>query len=228
MKNKVNNLMEKTWRYEKAFLSVDDWFDWGKDDKRVTLEDCFFSITHDKLGWEVTDVLYSFLGIYLIGVYTFYKENLYTTDYCIMRSDKKTTAYSFNYLESNRRHFTKLNELEEMKEFLNELSSIGNIIPVFPGSNVNRGVSYCFDLPEIYFMKYPRMARALDNEYNNGALKYVINNENSKRYSKLNDLFSMTQTEYKEFLRCIVDTIKARNSEIIERVTNRITSPIQL
>lgn len=207
-----------------TFLTVEDWFNWRKDEKRVSLEEDFFTITHDKLCWEVTDVLYSFLGIYAIGVYVLYKENFYTTEYCIMRTDTNTTAYSFNYLYCNRLQFNELNELEELKDFLSVLNSLGNIIPVFPGSNINRGKSYCFDLPEIYFMKYPRMASALDNEYNNGFLKYILNNENSRKKRTLNDLFDMTFTEYKEFLNCIINTIKARNMEI-EKVLSK--SPAQ-
>lgn len=43
-------------------------------DKKKNIEDLFRNIT-DKLGWQYTDVLYSFLGIYVLGLYAFDKDS---------------------------------------------------------------------------------------------------------------------------------------------------------
>ena len=43
-------------------------------DKKKNIEDLFRNRT-DKLGWQYTDVLYSFLGIYVLGLYAFDKDS---------------------------------------------------------------------------------------------------------------------------------------------------------
>ena len=119
-----------------------------------------------KLGWDYTDVLYSFLGIYVIGLYAFDKEKsmekqLYRRiedGFVIFVGDTNQRLYSNNYIlkmlkESNQPdNFSKLNQLKELKEFLSVYNSIGNVIPIWPGGNESRGKFGCYDLPELYFL----------------------------------------------------------------------------
>ena len=84
-----------------------------------------------KLGWEYTDVLYSFLGIYVIGLYAFDKEKsmgkqLYRRiedGFVIFVGDTNQRLYSNNYIlkrikESKQPdNFSKLNQLKELKDF---------------------------------------------------------------------------------------------------------------
>ena len=119
-----------------------------------------------KLGWEYTDVLYSFLGIYVIGLYAFDKEKsmgkqLYRRiedGFVIFVGDTNQRLYLNNYIlkrikESKQPdNFSKLNQLKELKDFLSVYNSIGNVIPIWPGGNESRGKFDCYDLPELYFL----------------------------------------------------------------------------
>ena len=55
-------------------MSVEEWFNW-RDTKKNSVK--FVNRERIKnLEWNRVDVLYSFLGIYTLGVYVKYKENI--------------------------------------------------------------------------------------------------------------------------------------------------------
>ena len=130
--------------------------------KKKSVEDSFRDET-DKLGWEYTDVLYSFLGIYTIGIYAFDKEKNGKRLFerkgkdgsIIFVRNSSQRLYSNKYIieKGNFNNFLELNQLKELKVFLKAYYSIGNIIPIWPGGNENRGKFGCYDLPEFYFSK---------------------------------------------------------------------------
>lgn len=88
----------------------------------------------NKLKWECPDVLFSFRGVYAIGVFIHYRqlfvENVRTD--IIVKDETGVTRqhlYSDKFLSENYPQFSDVNNLPEIKEFLEHYYDIGNIIP---------------------------------------------------------------------------------------------------
>lgn len=159
-------------------------------ENRKNIEDRFRSITK-LLGWQYTDVLYSFLGIYVIGLYAYDKEKEENKRFfrrtdggtTIFVGKKKQYLYSgeliSNYIDEidkNKIILNDLNKLPELKDFLDVYCCIGNIIPIWPGGNENRGKFGCYDLPEFYFIndKVKPWTKYLLSEYDNCLIDKII------------------------------------------------------
>ena len=110
-------------------------------DKKKNIEDLFRNRT-DKLGWQYTDVLYSFLGIYVLELYAFDKDSRNDKSRKFRRKedgsrifvwDTTKRLYSNEYIIKQKHYEDNigLNQLEELKEFLDEYSSIRNLIPIY-------------------------------------------------------------------------------------------------
>ena len=56
--------------------TVQDWFNWRTGIKRISVEEQNANNEHVK-EWVHKDVLYSFLGIYSIGLWVYYPETFY-------------------------------------------------------------------------------------------------------------------------------------------------------
>lgn len=191
--------------------TVEEIIEWKKNKKEKSLEEKFFN-EKEKLGWDETDTLYSFLGIYVIGLRAFYPNNFPRTNFQI-RTDTGSNAYSKIYIFNNYKEFVDLNELEELKNFIKNYLSIGNLIPIWPGGNMHKGMSQCFDIPEIYFIKHKKITDALIQIYKNSYMENIVEN---KKQIELTKILKMNKEEYKEFLEYIVDTIQNRNNEIMD------------
>lgn len=77
----------------------------------------------NKLKWECPDVLFSFRGVYAIGVFIHYRqlfvENVRTD--IIVKDETGVTRqhlYSDKFLSENYPQFSDVNNLPEIKEFL--------------------------------------------------------------------------------------------------------------
>lgn len=191
--------------------TVKEYIEWKNDDEEKSLEEMFFN-EKEKLEWDETDTLYSFLGIYVIGLGVYYPNRFRCTDFQI-RTEKSSNAYSNDYIFNNYKEFVALNELEGLKDFIKNYLTIGNLIPIWPGGNRHRGMSNCFDLPEIYFTKYKKITEALVQVYQNAYMENIIEN---KKQIELLKILKMNKEEYKEFLKYIVGTIKYRNNKIMD------------
>ena len=192
--------------------TVEDFFNW-KNSVEPSLEEMHKENTAI-LSWDETDTLYSFLGIYTIGLKAIYPDDFKSTQTQIKPTAKdksKFNAYSNKFFQENYKKYPKLNNLTELKTFLNCYLSIGNLIPIWHGGNVHRGtVAKCFDLPDIYFHKYSKMAKALTSVYENAFMEDILN-------SKHNDLsyyLNMSTDEYKTFLERILNIINKRTEQI--------------
>lgn len=199
------------------------------------------------LGWEYTDVLYSFLGVYAIGLYAFDKEKSLEKQFyrriedgfVIFVGDTNQRLYSNNYIlkmlkESKQSdNFSKLNQLKELKEFLSVYNSIGNVIPVWPGGNESRGKFGCYDLPELYFLdkKIAPWTKYLLKKYDLNLFP-DIDNINSlldiKDNQDLNDkpkivkfLDDLNVKLYREYLERVVENIKKREEYLNKKLKNR-------
>ena len=192
--------------------TVEDFFNW-RNSKELSFEEMHKKKT-TILSWDETDTLYSFLGIYTIGLKAIYPDDFKSTQTQIKPTAKdksKFNAYSNKFFQENYKKYPKLNNLTELKTFLNCYLSIGILIPIWHGGNVHRGTAAnCFDLPDIYFHKYSKMAKTLTSVYENAFMEDILNS----KYNDLSYYFSMDIDEYKTFLKRIVEVINKRTEQI--------------
>ncbi|MCH5280933.1 MAG: hypothetical protein J1E61_05640 [Lachnospiraceae bacterium] len=175
----------------------------------------------DKLGWKITDVLYSFQGIYAIGVYIYYPKCFSDkTNIKIYVKEKQNLKgqllYSGSYLQKNYTSFSKVNELPEIKEFLKSYYKLGNLIPIWPGGNVSRGMAQCYDIPNVYFNSENKreFSRFFFSDFCSNAHMEEILSENQK-YTDIKTLLNMNTKDYREFLEYIVGVIDNRTKKLI-------------
>ncbi len=154
--------------------SVAAFFEWKMNPREKSIED--MNKDHEIISqWERKDVLYSFIGIYQIGLHVFYPKKFRCIGYTIKA---ETGNYvSLEYLtakENNAERFKKYGELNtEIEEsgFIQYMTAPGNVIPMWPGGNIDRGrYAYCFDIPDIYFKRYELWFSAIILDYPNSCL----------------------------------------------------------
>lgn len=176
----------------------------------------------DKLKWGYTDVLYSFRGVYIIGVNVFHKDKVECCGLQIKpktRTNNRQLAYSKEFITNHYCDFDKLNELTELSEFIKVYSKLGNIIPIWPGGNEHRGKSQCYDIPDVYFNKDG--INGYSDNFINTFLKYenvYLNKVINGKYSnvKIEEFLKFKELEYTDFLKHIVKVINER-SALIEK-----------
>jgi len=168
----------------------------------------------DLLGWKRTDVLYSFRGIYTLGIYAFYKNDSIfkskisrSTNTLKYQLDTEVRLYSEKTLSTIAANFEELNSHKEMANFITRYRSIGNIIPVWPGGNVDRGLKQIYDLPEIYFHDNSEWLKLLEEEYNAVNLKVnLFKAEHFKNLTKLLDVLDrQNYLEYLQHINCVIE-----------------------
>lgn len=165
----------------------------------------------NKLKWECPDVLFSFRGVYAIGVFIHYRqlfvENVRTD--IIVKDETGVTRqhlYSDKFLSENYPQFSDVNNLPEIKEFLEHYYDIGNIIPTWPGANVNRGMAHCYDIPNIYYKRHAKFTELIyDKIYSNAFIDEIIEND---EYDTVEKLLKLDPNQYVKFLKYIVKIIK--------------------
>jgi hypothetical protein len=174
-----------------------------------------FSNTANNLGWKYTDVLYSFLGIYTIGLLAFYPCRFECKGLIIQPKIEGTRqrTYSYNYIKDNYKDYEMLNDLKEMGDFIKVSQKMGNLIPIWPGGNAHKGQSHCYDIPDIYFSK-EKIKDYADNFYNtfynnSHFLNDVLNGLYSKK--RVEDFLEFDESHYKDFLIHIIDVINRRD-----------------
>lgn len=173
----------------------------------VNVEHKYIDFTR-KNGWNYSDVLYSFKGIYTLGINVFYPELVELRGRIIRpKGEGRRLVYSQAYLEDNYSRFKKLNSLTELKFFIDKYEEIGNIIPIWPGGNVHRGQFQCYDIPNVYFND-PKISSFVES-YNSSIVEDKNKIPNLKNYS-IDDLIHMDETQYKNFLVEIVSKIDER------------------
>lgn len=95
--------------------TVSYWFAWRADSKSQSVEDQNADRHTVVSSWENRDVLYSFLGIYTIGLWVFYSDEFIRKNVIIRPEDRpKMKKVSFNFL----------------------YEKCGNVIPIWPGGNI--------------------------------------------------------------------------------------------
>lgn len=170
-----------------------------------------------KLKWECPDVLFSFRGIYAIGVFIYYRQlfvDNVRTD-IIVKDEKGSTRqrlYSDKFLSENYPQFSDVNDLPEIKEFLELYYDIGNIIPTWPGANVNRGMAHCYDIPNVYYKRHAKFTELVYGKfYSNAFIAEILEND---KYDTVEKLLKLQPNQYVEFLEYIVSVITNRNKQL--------------
>lgn len=184
-----------------------------EDNKKIT-----------NLGWgEYKDVLYSFLGIFTLGVYVFEKNKNSQCKYSIGKDNiiriagTRIWLYSRNYIKDHFNEFSNLAATKEIQDFAKVYNSEGNIIPIWPGGNEFKGKARCYDIPDIFFFKYGNMEKMyvqhiLHKKIEDVALSRFMT---SSPYVKtIDDIFKYNIEEYLKFVRHIVNEIEMREKEI--------------
>ena len=201
--------------------SIDYFFRWKYN---LSKEDSVESINSKKNKyineWEYKDVLYSFMGIYSIGLNLYYPNEFIKTEYTIRPKERpRMRQVSINYLvndysadkvKERYKKYTELNKLIESVGFIKYYDYPGNVIPIWPGASENRGKSYCFDIPDIYFKKNKKWVNNLIEYYPNANLDRIINSKYPNNTKDFLDYLNST-TRYKEFLKHVVDIIIERS-----------------
>lgn len=188
-------------------MNVEEWFRW-KSDKDKTVEQVNKS-NIDDLQWRRVDVLYSFLGVYSIGVYVKYYDKFECPSTVIRVKNQKQRLYSNEYLKEHYNEFPNVNDLEGIKKLLDNYFSIGNIIPIWPGGNVDKGYSGCYDLPELYFNKYQKWFNILIDMYDNSKLDILMDKEYSIETTKFLE-WVVKDNNYENYLEHVNKVISER------------------
>lgn len=186
--------------------TVEDMFWWKNlKDEKFSVENINIDLIQ-KLGWDKSDVLYSFLGIYLIGVLAYYPDKYIRTEYEI-HNDKNEDMYSLKKLRKIYKECNELNKNVLLQKFIRNYFCIGNVMPTWPGANTDRGKSYVFDIPDIYYSKNELWTKILMEIYKNAYLDDVMNEnvmfDGDNRYINNPPVFKFTTTP--DFLNAIVN-----------------------
>ena len=150
--------------------TVKDYFEWklkttGSDSvENVNLEAASI------LKWDRLDTLYIFQKIYQIGLQLpIYSEQLQEAR---ARTDGIISSRKTQYELS--KYMSDLNIGIENTGFLSVYFQIGNVIPIWPGGNQDKGAGY--DLPETYFHDNMYWTHALLQKYGNACMDEILDN----------------------------------------------------
>ena len=187
--------------------TIENYFQWKTNPKEPSIEIKYEN--HMIISqWKKTDVLYSFIGIYQIGIYVFYPDKCKRTNYTI--KNEAGEYFSLEYLTAEFKKYEKLNKTNIDSNFIQYIDSFGNVIPIWPGGNTDKGKrSYCFDIPDIYFKKYEKWFSAMRQLYPHSCLDGIIDNEFSTDNTKI-FLDNMNEDTYPKFLKHVVEVITKR------------------
>ena len=183
-----------------------------------------------KLNWECPDVLFSFRGVYAIGVFIYYRQlfgDNVKTDIKV-KDEKGATRqrlYSDKFLSENYPQFSDVNDLPEIKGFLEHYYDIGNIIPTWPGANITmgltvamcvaityRGMAHCYDIPNVYYKRHAKFTKLVYGSiYRSVFIEEILEND---KYDTVEKLLKLKPEQYVKFLEYIVDVIINRNKQL--------------
>ena len=204
-----------------------------KDSWPKSIEDYYEDYTRACGGKKRTDVLFSFLGIYAIGVWVYNKDNegvFKREANKIKVSVKKDGMYSqilcskffLLRLQEERIAGIDVSYLNEcVEEFASLYFSVGNLIPIWPGGNTLKGNQNngFMDIAELFFYRYYDWYQILErteNAYLQEITKYIENNQ--KHLETLETFLDSIDSveKYEKYVEHIVQVIKQRTKRIMD------------
>lgn len=201
-------------------------------------------------GSSQADVLYSFLGIYALGVWVYNQDKIdknqviknrvkgcssrqhfYSRRFQLAIQDIGENDEIFNDVVEGRVSAIKslkinvdtLNENPELQRFISNYFSVGNVIPIWPGGNKCKGNDDFFDIPELFFAKYRERYNVLLDLTGNFAYLDKFNQDficNFEKYESL-DKFLNSISSIKEYTKYLEHV-----NEIIDTRTNLINEKL--
>lgn len=89
---------------------------------------------------------------------------------------------------------------------------IGNIIPTWPGANINRGMAHCYDIPNVYYKRHAKFTKLVYGSiYRSVFIEEILEND---KYDTVEKLLKLKPEQYVKFLEYIVDVIINRNKQL--------------
>lgn len=165
-----NTMKNENLYWRNPVYTVKDYYEWklkttGSDSvENVNLE------AASVLKWDRLDTLYSFQKIYQIGlqlpIYSEQLKEARTLTEGVISSRK--TQYELS------KYMNDLNIGIEKTGFLSVYFQLGNVIPIWPGGNQDKGAGY--DFPETYFQDNLYWTQALLQKYNNACMDEILDN----------------------------------------------------
>ena len=215
---------------KKIPTTVEEILYWKSKKSELNVEKNNQEYTEKCGGEKVTDVLFSFLSIYAIGVWVYNKDNkdLFSVSNKIwvkkVKNKKRNQILCskdfLKKIQSNAIAGIKVNELnEDLKDYASVYFDVGNLIPLWPGGNTMKGNQNngFMDVPELFFCKFYEWYQILskrDDAYLDDMTKYLEDNksacENLETF--LNSV--NTKEKYKKYIEHVVTIIKNRTKEI--------------
>lgn len=165
------------------------------------------------LGWnDEVDVLYSIIALYALGLCAYYPEKYDVKQFRIFRQGtQQNRAYSAKHVEElyKSQEARKLNQNQYLREFAKISYKIGNVVPIWPGGNEDKGKDDVFDLPDLYFKKHEFWTKALENKYRENIFLeelldsnwIVVEHKNRQEYNS--SILGLTSTP--DFLKSLFD-----------------------
>lgn len=211
--------------------TVEEYFKWLHDRNEKSVEEIHKKET-SRLKWEFTDTLYSFYGIFVVGLKIYSGKNNISDFKEILKNEgikvSNRQRESKTFFEEFVKYFSnevkdegikiavdELKNLDVLGKFLSVYTSIGNVFPIWPGGNEHRGKYGCYDIPDIYFND-KEIVKYSQHFFNT----YCTNNFMERiRYGKYctltsDDLLNFSKDKYIDFLIYIFETICEREKNI--------------
>lgn len=181
-------------------------------------------------GYAMTDVLYSFLGVYTIGVWVFNKDleeifkieknKIKTSNDEIGKGHKQILCSKIFLLrlQNERVNGIQVDELNRcLSVFAEKYFSIGNLIPIWPGGNTLKGNQNngFMDIPELFFNKYLYWYGRL-SEQPQAWLEEMDKRVKQTRFESLESFLVSVDTpeKYATYIEEVVQIIVDRTSKI--------------
>lgn len=183
-----------------------------------------------------TDVFYSFLGIYAIGVWAYnndrLKDDLFKVSNMIRvlneaKNKRNQILHSKNFLLKLQEKEINGIKVEELNVFLNKTFApvyfyCGNLIPIWPGGNRKKGFQN-LDLPELFFHNHSTQFETL-KELPYSYLDKIGEQIDDPKYDLLTAFLQSVNTidKYKKFINYLVKVIEDR-TKLIEKEFNLLS-----
>jgi len=215
--------------------TVKDVLEWKNDINRkkwpISVEKHNYNYTEKCGGYGTTDVLFSFLGIYAIGVWVFNKniDGIFKIEKNKIKTLNEENNKRYTQIICSKKFLLRLqnekvnqinvDDLNNCLEgFADKYCNVGNLIPMWPGGNTLKGNQNngFLDIPELFFRKYLYWYGKL-NEHPHAWLEEMDRQVKDTRFDSLESfLLSIDSREkYVEYINNAVGIIDYRTNKII-------------
>lgn len=164
------------------------------------------------------------MGVYVIGLNAFYPNDIDNSTLILKikgtsiknNYSNQQRIYSNKFIGENYGKFKELNENDVFIDFLRASETNGNIIPIWPGGNMLKGMSQCYDLPDIFLNKdsikdFASKYYCVKSDFvTNSFMEGIFNS----KYTDLETILNFNKDKYEEFLKDIIKIIDDRSEEL--------------